>query len=75
MRAIWDGLMSVVAAVLTAAICFLPAWFTHLAVDGGLAPVWAYAPAAGLVAVGALMVAAFLRKAQKGVAALRERRR
>lgn len=75
MRALWDGLMSLIAAVLTAAITLLPAWYTHLAVGQGIAPAWAYAVIAGLVAVGVLMIVAFVRKGFRGVHPLRERRR
>jgi hypothetical protein len=67
--------MSVVAAALTALITFLPAWYAHVSVNAGLAPVWLYASIAGLVGVGGLMVLAFLRKAKDGVSPLRDRRR
>lgn len=75
MRAIWDGLMSLLAAALTGVLTLGPAWFTHLAVGAGVAPAWAYAVIAGTVAVGLLMITSFLKKAARGIAPLRERRR
>ena len=70
-----DGAASILAAFFTAAICGLPAWFTVLAVRGGLAPVWAYAVAGLLAAIGAILTLAFLRKGLGGIAPTRQRRR
>jgi len=53
----------------------VPAWFTHVAVRGGLAPLWAYVFVALLAAVGLILGAAFGRKARNGVAPSRDRRR
>ena len=70
-----DGAASILAAFFTAAVCGLPAWFTVAAVRGGIAPVWAYAPAAGLAVIGAILTLAFLRKGLGGIAPTRQRRR
>lgn len=74
-RNIWDGLVSLGAALATVVICGVPVWFTHKAVQADVAPTWVYAPVAGLAFVGVLMTLAFLRKASKGVSPGRERRR
>lgn len=75
MRRILDGTQSLVAAVITAAVGFVPAWFAHLALSADLAPAWGYGSVAALVIVTGIMVLAFLRKAGQGIAPLRERRR
>lgn len=75
MRALWDGFLSALAALATIALCGVPAWFTHTAVQGGLAPQWAYAAAAGLAGVGLILTLAFGRKALRGVSPSRSRRR
>lgn len=75
LRRIWDSLLSVIAAILAAAVSFLPAWSAHMAIDSGLASRWIYLCIAGLVFVGAVMVFAFLRKAKNGISPFRERRR
>lgn len=75
LRHIWDSLLSVIAAILTAAIAFLPAWFSHMAIDSGLAPMWIYLPIAGLIFTGCVVTFAFLRKAKDGVSPFRERKR
>lgn len=74
-RHIWDGFLSLIAALLAAAVTLTPAWAAHLAIGAGLVPAWVYAALAGLVAVGAIMVLAFLRKMRAGVSPLRERPR
>ena len=74
-RNIWDGLLSLIAALLTLAVFGIPIWATHQAITYGLAPVWAYAAVVGLVFIGGNLAIAFLRKALDGVAPLRERRR
>jgi hypothetical protein len=71
----FDSLLSFFSAVFTAAVALIPAWYAHMAIDSGLAPVWAYVFIAGLVFVAAVMIFAFLRKAKDGVSPLRERRR
>lgn len=75
LRIIFDGFLSLIAAILTGAVVLLPAWYAHMAIDSGLAPFWIYASIAGLLFVGAVMIFAFLRKARQGVSPLRERRR
>lgn len=71
----WDGLLSLGAALATIAIVGVPLWGSHQAITYGIIPAWAYAPMAGLLVVGGIMVIAFLRKASGGVAPLRDRRR
>lgn len=75
MRNLWDGILSLGAAVGTVAIVGVPLWCAHLAVNYGIASTWAYAPMAALLVVGGIMVLAFLRKAASGVAPLRDRKR
>ena len=75
MRNVMDGAASILAAFFTGAVCGLPAWFTFVAVRGGLAPVWAYAAAGLLAAIGAVLTIAFLRKGFGGIAPTRQRRR
>lgn len=60
------SLQNLLAAVLTAAFCFVPAWYAHVAITVKLAPVWAYAAIAGLVFVGASAILSFLEKAWHG---------
>lgn len=75
LRSIFDGGLSFLAAILTGAIAFVPAWYAHMAIDSGLAPFWIYAMIAGLIFVGLVMVTAFLRKSKSGVSPFRERKR
>ena len=63
---------NLVAAVLTAAFCFLPAWYAHIAITVKLAPVWVYGAVAGLVLVGAGVTLSFLEKAWHGRKSLGE---
>ncbi len=72
---VWDGLLSGIAACLTAMIIGVPAWGAVLALRAEMLPVWGWAPLALLGAAGAVMVLSFLRKAARGVHPLRERRR
>lgn len=72
---IWDGMLSLLAAVLTFATFGVPIWATHLAISYGIVPVWAYAALVGLVFIGGNLGIAFLRKALDGVAPLRDRKR
>lgn len=74
-RNIWDGLLSLVAAVVCLGIFAVPIWATHRAVTAELVPIWSYVAAAGLIYIGGNLVIAFLRKALDGVAPLKERRR
>ncbi|MGB5558120.1 MAG: hypothetical protein WBN04_08910 [Paracoccaceae bacterium] len=75
MRAIWDGFLSLIAAILTAAVTLIPAYYAWMSVDAGFAPQWVWANIAGLVFVAGVMIFAFLRKAKDGVSPLRDRRR
>ena len=75
MKHYWDGFLSFLCAVLTAAICGGPTWFTYLAVEAGIAPRWAYGFAGALGALGLLLTFAFLRKARLGISPTRDRRR
>lgn len=75
MTAFVDGIQSLCAALLTVFVGLVPAWFAHVAIDGGLAPSWGYAPLALLVVVTGMMGFSFLRKAGAGIGPLRERRR
>jgi len=70
-----DGAASFCAALITSAVCGLPAWFTVAAVRAEIAPVWAYGAAAGLAVIGVILTLAFIRKGLAGVAPTRQRRR
>ncbi len=72
---LWDGFLSVLAAIVTVAIVGIPLWGSYLSIQADRIPLWAMAPMVGLGLVGAIMVFAFLRKAARGVHPLRERRR
>jgi hypothetical protein len=72
---IWDGLLSLGAAILSFMIFALPIWATHQAITYGIVPIWAYAALVGLVYIGGNLTIAFLRKALDGVAPLRDRKR
>jgi len=74
-RYILDGAASFGAALVTCAVCGLPAWFTVAAVRAEIAPVWAYAAAGALGIIGAMLTFAFMRKGLAGVAPTRQRRR
>lgn len=70
-----DGLASLLAALVALLVTLPPAWFTHMAIRGGLAPVWAYVPAGTLAALGCILIFAFARKALRGIAPSRDRPR
>lgn len=72
---IWDGILSFLAALVTAFVTGVPAWGTFRAIQSDLLPVWGWAALVALGFVGILMVLSFLRKAFRGVHPLRERRR
>jgi hypothetical protein len=74
-RHLWDGAISAVAAMAALAICGVPSWFTFRAIQGGLAPTWAYASVALLAVVGIILGVAFLRKASAGIGPAADRRR
>lgn len=63
---LWRTLQNLLAAVLTAAFCFVPAWYAHIAITVRLAPDWVYGAIAGLVFVGAGVTLSFLEKAWHG---------
>lgn len=75
MRALWDGFLSFIAAMLTATVTLIPAYYAWMSVDAGFAPQWVWANIAGLVFVAGVMIFAFLRKAKDGISPLRDRRR
>ncbi|KNG92483.1 hypothetical protein [Pseudaestuariivita atlantica] len=75
LRHIFDGAQSLAAAVVTVGLTGVPLWYTHQAIQIGLAPQWVYAVLAALFFVSASIVFAFLAKMLRGVAPLRERRR
>lgn len=75
MRKLWDGFLSLLAAIATAAICGVPTWFTYQAIVAKIAPVWAWSAVIALGGVGFLMTIAFLRKAFSGVSPSRDRPR
>ena len=72
---LWDGAVSAIAAVAAIAVCGVPSWFTFRAVQGGMAPTWAYGFVAALAAVGLILGVAFLRKAAGGIGPAHDRRR
>ncbi len=74
-RNIWDGLLSLAAALVTLAVFTTPVWATHLAISANVVPAWTYAALVGLIYIGGNLAIAFLRKALDGVAPLRDRRR
>lgn len=75
MRKLWDGLLSLLAAIATVAICGIPAWFTYQAIAAKIAPVWVWAAVIALAGVGIIMTLAFLRKAASGISPSRDRPR
>lgn len=74
-RNILDGAASFGAALVTFAVCGLPAWFTVQAVRADIAPIWAYGAAGTLGLIGIVLALAFARKAFAGIAPTRQRRR
>lgn len=72
---LWDGFLSVIAALLTAAILGVPLWGAFRAVRAELIPLWSWGPMVLLGLAGAIMVASFGRKAIRGVHPMRDRRR
>lgn len=72
---LWDGLLSGLAAILTALVVGLPLWAAFNAVQAGLVPGWVWAAMVALGFVGLVMVGAFLRKAARGIHPARDRRR
>lgn len=74
-RNVMDGAASFGAALVTCAVCGVPAWFTIISVRYGLAPQWGYAAAGALAVIGLILTFAFLRKGFAGIAPTRQRRR
>lgn len=72
---IWDGLLSLLAAIATFVVFGLPIWATHQAITYGIVPAWVYLAVVGLVFIGGNLGLAFLHKALDGVAPLRDRKR
>lgn len=70
-----DGAASFGAALVTSAVCGLPAWFTIVAVRAEIAPLWAYGAAGVLAVIGLILTLAFARKGAAGIAPTRQRRR
>jgi len=75
MTRILDGLASLAAALVALAATLPCAWFTVASVRAGTAPLWGWAPAVILAALGLVLGAAFLRKALRGIAPSRDRAR
>ena len=75
MKHFFDGFLSFLAAVATAAICGVPTWFTYQAIEAGVAPQWAYGSVGLLAGIGLILTYAFLRKARMGISPSRDRRR
>jgi len=73
--AIFDGVLSGLAAVFTAVVCGLPGWATFQAITVEAVPQWFYVPLIGLGFIGILLTISFLRKAFKGISPSRSRRR
>lgn len=75
MKPMWDGFLSLLAAVATAIICGGPSWFTYQAIQAGIAPDWAHGFIVLLGGMGLILTFAFLRKAKGGISPTRDRRR
>lgn len=75
MKSLWDGTLSILAALATAAITGVPSWFTYQAVETGAAPEWALGFVFILGGMGLILTIAFLRKAKGGISPTRDRKR
>jgi len=75
MKSFFDAVASAFAALFTLTVCGVPSWYTHVAIREGLASVWIYAFVAGLSAIGLVLTIAFVRKATRGIAPSRQRKR
>jgi hypothetical protein len=75
MTRILDGLASLAAALIALVVTLPCAWFTIASARAGTAPVWAWAPAVVLALLGLVLGVAFLRKALRGIAPSRDKRR
>lgn len=72
---VWDGFLSLLAALSTALVVGVPLWGTFLALQNELLTPWGWVPLILLTFVGLIMVSSFLRKTSRGVHPLRDRRR
>jgi hypothetical protein len=75
MMRVWDGFLSGLCALITLVLVGTPLWAAVGAVRAALVPQWVWVPIVLLGFVGIVMMAAFGRKAVRGVHPLRERRR
>ena len=75
MKHLWDGLLSLLAAIATLVITGGPSWFTYQAVEAQIAPKWALGFVFVLGGMGVILTIAFLRKAKGGISPTRDRRR
>lgn len=75
MKPFLDGTASIIAALFTLIVCGLPSYFTYQAIQANVAPQWALISIAALGGIGLILTFAFLRKAVKGIAPSRDRRR
>jgi hypothetical protein len=75
MKTMFDGLLSLLAAIATAIITGGPSWFTYQAVQADIAPQWALGFVFLLGGMGLILMIAFLRKAKGGISPTRDRRR
>ena len=72
---LWDGFLSGLCALITLAVVGMPLWAAVRALRADMVPVWFWVPVVMLGLVGVVMLAAFARKAGRGVHPLRDRRR
>jgi hypothetical protein len=72
---LWDGFLSALCSLATIGVIGVPLWGAFRAVRADLIPAWGWGPIGLLGFVGVVMVAAFARKAWRGVHPLRDRSR
>ncbi|MDB4053425.1 hypothetical protein N9499_05760 [Octadecabacter sp.] len=65
MKAFLDGLVSLLAALATLAICGGPAYFTYQAIQSMIAPAWVWVSVAALAGIGIVLTIAFLRQSSR----------
>ena len=75
MKGVLDAAASWFAALFTLTVSGVPAWFSHIAIREGFVPVWGYAIVGCLAGIGLILSFAFARKATRGIAPSRQRRR
>ena len=73
--ALASALAGSAAAVATAALTLIPAYYAWMSIDAGFAPQWVWINISRLSLAAAVMIFVLLRKAKDGVAPLRARRR